>query len=86
MTTPANGIALNGNENWEYNEQGIMLHRQASINDLRSRKRSDLIIGLLVDALTTLRDFRSSASSNKAISFDLVATPRVSSPMLFGMP
>ena len=23
-----------GNENWEYNEQGIMLHRHASINDL----------------------------------------------------
>jgi uncharacterized protein len=23
-----------GNENWEYNEQGTMLHRHASINDL----------------------------------------------------
>ena len=27
-----------GNENWEYNEQGIMRHRHASINDLQIKE------------------------------------------------
>ena len=37
-------------------------------------------------ALTTIRDFRSSAFSDQPISFGLVATPRVSFPMPFGRP
>lgn len=28
-----NGFRSHGNENWEFNEQGLMVHRHASIND-----------------------------------------------------
>ena len=31
-----------GNENWEYNEQGIMRHRHASINDLPIKEEDRL--------------------------------------------
>ena len=31
-----------GNENWEYNEQGIMRHRHASINDLPIKEKDRL--------------------------------------------
>ena len=34
MTTPANGIAPYGNENWEFAANGLMQRRFASINDL----------------------------------------------------
>jgi multidrug efflux pump subunit AcrB len=72
-----------GNENWEYNEQGIVRHRHASL--YRSRKTIGYTIGLSVDAPTTIQDFRSSVSSDQLISFGLFATPPESFPMLFGM-
>jgi len=34
MMTRLTGSAANGNENWEFNAEGLMQHRFASINDL----------------------------------------------------
>ena len=45
-----------GNENWEFDEHGLMRRRHASINDFRSRNRSENIIGRSAGVRMSIRD------------------------------
>src|SRR5580698_5270496 len=85
MTTRANGIALMETKTGSTTSKASCATATLPSMIYRSRKRTGCTIGLLVDVLTTIRDFRSSVNNEGPISFDLVATPRVSSPVLFGM-
>jgi nuclear transport factor 2 (NTF2) superfamily protein len=38
MTTPGTGFVPLGNENWEFDAQGLMMARHASINDVPIRE------------------------------------------------
>jgi uncharacterized protein len=45
-----------GNENWEFDEQGLMFARHASINEYPSKKPAGNSTGLWEDGLTIIRD------------------------------
>jgi uncharacterized protein len=45
-----------GNENWEFNNEGLMYARHASINECPSQKSTGSSVGLLEGDLTTIRD------------------------------
>ena len=85
MTTRANGIALMEMKTGSTTSKASCATVTLPSMIYRSRKRTGCTIGLLVDVLTTIRDFHSSVYNDGPISFDLVATPRVSSPAIFGM-
>ena len=50
-----------GNENWEFDEHGLMRRRIASINDLPISEPTGSIIGRFAGALMIIRDFRTLA-------------------------
>jgi nuclear transport factor 2 (NTF2) superfamily protein len=55
MMTRLTGSAANGNENWEFNAEGLMQHRFASINDLPIAEHERKFRWPLGGALMTIR-------------------------------